>query len=1138
MSAIEVQIQQLEQAIAAQESLRPLIGDAAVDLTLTALRGQVQALRQQVQGAAAPARTDARLAQLQGYLPGELAEKMRAFGRIESERKQVTVLFADISGFTALSERLDPEEVAVMTDAVLKELARAVYECEGYIDKFIGDAVMAVFGAPVAHEDDPDRALRAALSMRENLANFNRTWIDRVGVALTVHIGINTGLVIAGNVGSDLRFSYTVMGDTVNTASRLESAALPGQILVSRSTYRLTEESFAFVVLDPIQVKGKREPLVVYELHHARLMPGKTRGLKELAPVFVERERELAALEELTDGLVAGRGHVVVVTGDAGIGKSRLMARWRAGSPRALRWLEGRSFPHTTSLPYGPFRDLFLRYVSLGEDDREELVRQRLRALVERSFGKSLEAQALFASMLALHTTAEEDAVLAELSAERRRRGLFALVQRWLLDLTGEGPVVLVLEDMHWADAASVELAESLLPLVAAQPLLIAGVLRASEVPRVFQAGVTRKYDAPATHFPLAPISERGSVEMVQGLLQTATLPDPIRSIILGKAEGNPFFIEEVIRMLIERAALVRAPNGDGWVAAESIGQVAIPDTLHGVLMARIDRLYPETRWVVQQAAVIGRVFLYRVLSQMASSEQIEVDIHLLEREGLVRERSRQPEVEYIFKHALTQEVAYQSLLAPRRKELHCKVGAVMEELFADRLAEFYPIVGRHFLLGEEWERAADYLGRSAAAAARLYANVEARIHYGEALKALENLPGSDANQRRSVDLTLALVKVSLVADEPSVNLTRLARAEALTRGLLARTGAAPEDRLRLARIELQQGNALALCGDQYAATIACFERVLPVAQEFQDEELLVGPSTLIGMAMVTRGLFRAAIPLFRRVLEPLARDDDQTRWILTSAFLGLCEAAVGRGQEGVQVGEQALARAVETNNTTGRTYAHTFLALIALHCGDMHRVLAESRQALQLAEASGDRMYCYFSHGYQALAHSRLGDHAAADECLVRQRSMAASLGGTLVTGDWFAAIEAEIALNAGQTTTALALARTAIELAAAIGGVFSGGLAHRVCAQAMLAAGDATRADIDAQFAASIEHFEQGGAVVEMARTYALWGHADPDGAGSHWSRALELYQATLLETEAAPLREALAARADRGTRVLASA
>jgi tetratricopeptide (TPR) repeat protein len=447
-----------------------------------------------------------------------------------------------------------------------------------------------------------------------------------------------------------------------------------------------------------------------------------------------------------------------------------------------------------------------------------------------------------------------------------------------------------------------------------------------------------------------------------------------------------------------------------------------------------------------------------------------------------------------------------------------------MEALFADRLAELYPIIGRHALLGEEWARAADYLGRSGAAAARLHAHVEARIHYGDALRALDNLPADDTTDRALIDLTVALSKVSLVADEPTVNLARLARAETRARVLLAR-GGSPEDRVRLARIELQQGNSLALRGDSYAAAMACFERVLPVAQELQDEELLVAPSTMVGRAMVTRGLFNAAIPLFRRVLRPLERGGDVTEYILTALFLALAETAVGRWQEGAQIAGQALARAVETNNATARTYGHMFLAVMAMHTGDMPRVLMESRQALLLADSSGNRMYCYFSHGYLALAHSRLGEHAAAAEWLAQQHISAASLGGTLVTGDWFAAIEAEIALDAGDVVGALRLARAAIDLAGSIGGIYGGALARRVCGAALFAAGEAPRASIDEQFSASIELLEQGGATLELARTHARWGHADPDHAHERWSRALALYEAAQLEAEAAPLRAAIA-------------
>ena len=1096
MAALEEQIHQCQAAIAAQESLRSTLGDVVVDVTVAALRSRIEALQSQLQGPTRASRSDELLELLQGYLPRELADKMRAFGRIDGERKQVTVLFADLSGFTALSERLDAEEVAEITHAVLKELAGAVYEFEGYIDKFIGDAIMAVFGAPIAHENDPDRALRVALSMRERLEGFNRHWRDRVGEPLTLHIGINTGMVIAGNIGSDMRLSYTVMGDTVNTASRLESAARPGQILVSHNTYRLTLDSFAFVALEPLQIKGKREPLVVYELDHARLTPSKSRGLKGFRTVFVERERELALLAALAERLQSGSGHVLVVTGEAGIGKSRLMAGWRAALPPALRWLEGRSFPHTGTLPYGPFLDLFLRYAGIGDDDLEEQARQRLRVIVERFFPANLEAQALFASMLALHPTAEEEALLAALPAEGRRRRLFALVRQWLVELAVERPVVLVFEDMHWIDTTSIELIQSLLPLVETHPVIVAGVFRGArdEVMHSFHTVVTAHYGERSTLLPLAALSEQGSAAMVRELLQVTTLSEPVRLAVLHKAEGNPFFIEEVLRMLVERGALVRAAGGDAWVPSDLLDQVSIPDTLHGVLMARIDRLYPETRWIVQQASVIGRVFLYRVLSRVASSDHLGVDIELLEREGLILERSCQPEVEYMFKHALTQEVAYQSLLGPRRKELHSKVGEVMEVVFADRLAEFYSVVGRHFLLGEQWAKATDYLARSAAAAARLYAHVEARTHYREALKALEHLPPDDRIDRAVIDLTIGLARVSQVADEPAINLTRLQRAEERVGHLFARSGLA-EDRLRLARVLLFQALSYMMRGDAVAAATACFQRVLPVAQEFQDEELLVAPSTNIGKILVINGRFQDAIPLFRRVIEPLARWDDLTEWILTLVFLGLAEVALGRRQEGERLAQQALARAVETHNNTGQIYAHMFLAAIAVHTGDMRRVLIESQQTWKLADASGDRLYCYFSHGYQALAHSRLGDHAAAAENLTRQREMAASLGRNLVTADWFAAMEAEVAFNAGRFDAALALARAAIEEAVAMDGIYSEGFARRVCGQALAATG-APRSAIDEQFAASVECFDRGGAALESARTHALWREVHAGG------------------------------------------
>ena len=298
MNPRENQIAELRTAIAAQEAMRPKFGDATVDLSLKPLHSLLDALLAKPAVANNAPSHDELLAQLQSYIPKQLADKIRASGQVEGERRQVTVIFADISGFTAMSERLDPEEVASFSNDCMKELIDAVYQYEGMVDKFIGDCIMAVFGAPIALEDDAERALRATLAMRERLEAFNRKWIDKLKEPLALHIGINSGTVIAGNVGNDLRMSYTVMGDTVNVASRLEGAATRGQIFVSQSTHRLTHGAFTFRTLEPIRVKGKSELLTVYELLGAKIQPDKVRGLEGLVSPLMGRAAETTAEQE------------------------------------------------------------------------------------------------------------------------------------------------------------------------------------------------------------------------------------------------------------------------------------------------------------------------------------------------------------------------------------------------------------------------------------------------------------------------------------------------------------------------------------------------------------------------------------------------------------------------------------------------------------------------------------------------------------------------------------------------------------------------------------------------------------------------------------------------------------------------
>lgn len=1124
MPSPQEQISQLQAAIAAQESLRPTLGDAVVDTTITALRAQLNSLLEQQASAAQPASPasvspEQLLARL---LPRELADKIRATGHIEGERKQVTVMFADISGFTALSERLDPEIIREFQNELFPELAAAVYQYEGYIDKFIGDAIMAVFGAPVAHEDDPERALRSALDMRARVEQLNRQWAEQLGAPLSLHIGINTGTVVAGEIGANLGFSYTVTGDTVNTASRLEVVALPGQILVSRETYRLTQGAFEFVALEPIRVKGKREPIAVFELQRAKLNPLKARGLKDLGSAYVERAREMAQLRGVLQDLAADRGCIVMVSGEAGIGKSRLMAEWRNEIGERARWREGRAFAHTTGLAYGPFLDLFRRYANIQDDATEAEARAVLHRAVSRFFGDNLEAHALFANLFAMRLSPEEAAVIATMPAQIIRQKLFAYIAQGIEEPTRRHPTVLVLEDTHWADSTSLALVEYLLPITERVPLAIVCIFRwHPDEPAVKLLSMVQSHYADrALHIALAPLSESSSVTMVEQLLSSRELPDRLKRLILQKAEGNPFFVEEVIRMLIDRGALMRADKDDSgelcWVATPLIESVTVPNTLEGVLMSRLDRLPAETKWIAQQASVIGRIFLYRVLLQMSVNTSIDNDLSYLERQELIRARARDPEIEYIFKHALTQEVAYQSLLAPRRKELHRKVGEAMESVFAERVSEFSSIIGAHFLKGEAWEKAALYLIQAGDAAARLFSHAEARQHYARALDALNQLPDSEEQRRRMVDTMVKLVSVSIVADDPGLNIERLQKVEPIAQQLPAPDGTGTGDRLRLARIHYWLGRSHFYRNESREA-IGYYRQVLAVAQEVGDEELLALPSSTLGqVALLIQGQFGQALPLLQQAIAPLEKAEDWTEWIRAMGYYSLACAAQGRYREGIAAVERALARAHETNNLTATGLLHLLTAGICLMGRDNVRVLDAVHACLEVNQKTGDRLQAYIAYGLRAWAQSRLGRHADAADSMSQSQAIAQNLGGRLVLADWFAAARAELALNADHNEEALKLAEEAVNFAQTVGSVYSVGLARRSWGEALAALNPPCVDDAEAQMALSVQALESGAALLEAAHTHFAWGQLcldwnDGTGAREHFVRAAAQFDAS---------------------------
>ena len=1124
------QISQLEDAIAAQESVRAQLGDAMVDSVIATLRDRIQALRAPHGVPAASAES------LTRFMPQSLADKARVARRVaEGERKQVTILFADLCGFTAISERVDAETIRAFQNDLFGEMAGVVYQHEGFVEKFVGDGIMSIFGAPVAHEDDPDRALRAALGMRSRMAQVNARWAQRLGQPLSLHIGINTGTVVTGDLGSALGGAYAVTGDTVNTTARLQSAAAPDQILVSRDTYRQTREAFTYATLDPISVKGKSEPLFVYELERAKLLPERTRGLSDLGPAFAGREQELKLLLEVGTGLEAGRGRIVSINGEAGIGKSRLIMEWRRALGERVRWAEGRAFAHTTSLAYGPFIDLLRRFARIGDDDSETQARTRLDSAIDQLLPDVAEAHAIVASLLGMHLTSADAQVLAGFPAEVLRGRIHELIQSIFERLARERPTVLIIEDLHWADAATFDLIEALLPLTSRLPLALVSArrLETNVAPTKLRRTVEAQYPHLFTDVLLARLSETSSLRMIEQLLSTSAVPAVLQAIIVRKAEGNPFFVEEVIRVLIERGALVQTEAG--WMATPLCEIVSVPDTVHGVLMARLDALPDETKWVVQQASVIGRMFLYRVLLQLAENNlSVEADLTHLAREELIRERARLPETEFMFKHALTQEVAYQSLLSPRRRDLHRKVGEAMAAIYSARLGEVQGIIGEHFIKGEAWAQAVDHLVAAGDAAARFFAYAEASLYYTQALTALSNLRENAEDRSRRVDVIWRLASVSFAVD-PTHNLERLQEAEPVARELLE-ADSATASRLRMTRVQYWIGRIHFMRGDHRDA-IQYFKQVLAVAQEIGDADLAALPSSVIGRALAMQGRWGQAEPLLAQAVAPLEKVANWYDWVATVEFLAAARAIRGNYAQGIAEAQRGLARASNLHSATGISVAHCLHAAIYIASGDAARQLEASNAIVSVSESAGEKLWTGLGYSFQGWAHSRLGDHAAALSSTAKAKVIIESLGGRVVAADWLVAAEAEIALNAGRTEEALTLASHAVIFAQKVGGIYGAALAERTWAQALARLDPPRWVDAEARLAESLRLFEEGDSRLEVARTHVVWGdilraRGDLSAAGEHYRKALQQFEVSGLEHEIARLRELIGTGVPQGS------
>ncbi len=891
---------------------------------------------------ATPPATDDVLARLSSHIPETLAAKIRtAQHAIAGERKQVTVLFCDLAGSTAIAERLDPEEYGDLLDQYLELAFREIYRFEGIVNQIAGDGLMALFGAPVAHEDAPQRAIRAALAIEEALGLLNERLRGR-GPELRARIGINSGPVVVGTVGNDLKMDYTAVGDTTNLAARLESLAAPGTILVSEPTYRLVRGFFQVRPTGPLAVKGKSEPVAAYEIlgESAAATPMAVAAERGLTPL-VGRDEELAQLDACFQRLVTNQAQVVAVVGEAGLGKSRLLYEFRRRLDGAdVRFLEGRCSSLGQVVPYFPFITMLKHHFGLlPTDSVEEACAKVAAQLGDWSAEKAEREYPALSRLLGLRAAGP-----GQPAPEELKRETFDAVTRLLLGQSQHAPVVVMLEDLHWIDDASRELLETLVARLAGARVMVL---------------VTHRPDDRATWRTRAALTQlvlrRLPDDHVRSMLHAVAggpLPGDLERLLVAKAEGSPFCAEEITRSLIEEGYLVA--NGGPRKLTRPLEEIRIPGTVQEVIAARLDRLGPQAKRAVQVAAVLGRQFHRAQLAGVLDGEGIDLERELaeLEKRGIFHRKSLLASDEYRFGESLTQEVAYEGLLLKQRRQLHERVARLIESEPGEASPERSALLAHHYARSDNRPKAMAALLRAAEDAEALPSYRTAADFYRRLWELAEVEPDDPTSRRAALAATAGLSGLSVVFGWPP--LEEAERAARRARELAEALG----DTDILPRVLYSLG-VITMLGEDFERGLALAEQGVAVAERAGNKLSVMRLSRGLALNYALDGRFELARRAMRWVMDELEPSEHRAqlsnlyvsaRWIRDNV-LYLCDDL-----------DEALTGVIEThamalrapNRTVRAGSAGTLSQILFLH-GEYAEALRSADESLEGSEAIGN---------------------------------------------------------------------------------------------------------------------------------------------------------------------------------------
>ena len=857
---------------------------------------------------------------------------------IASERKHVTALFSDLSGYTAMSERLDPEEVKEITTRIFDDISKIIAKYEGFVEKFAGDAIMALFGATKAHEDDPVRAIKAAREIHNHVNALSPRYEERIEQPLVMHSGINTGLVVTGEIDLE-KGTHGVAGDTINVAARLSAQGIADDILVGPDTYYQSEGYFDFKELAPATVKGKSKPIRIYKVIAQKEQPIKLHRLHGLKADLIGRKAEMTLLFDAVQKLKDGTGAIFSIYGPAGTGKSRLIQEFKASlNLEEIQWMEGNAYPHSQNIPYAPLINLLSRSLLIREGEPPEEIRKKVEEGLLSLIGKNQDLVPYVGSLFSLSYSEIED-----VSPEHWKAQLQKAVQMVLAAMAKIAPTIVCLEDLHWADPSFLELIRLLLSEFR-DPVLFVCAYR--PIISLFTSHQIRNMNIPYREIRLQDLSASESQGMVESLLKTETIPAELQRFLQDKAEGNPFYIEEVINSLIESDTLIR-DNGN-WKLTREITEAEVSSTIHGVISGRLDRLEKDSKRILQEASVIGRTFFYEILNQISElKDQIDQNLRSLERLDLIRARALQPDLEYIFKHALTQEVVYNGLLKKERQLIHERIGSVMEQLFHDRLPEFYETLAYHFQQGQSALKAVEYLMKSAVKSLKRYSLDEAHNYFREAYDILSSRPEKTIKEKKLIiDLILQWALVFYYRCDGKGWKTMFESHNDLAESI--------DDPERLAMFYAWQG--FVFLSEDNKKALRLLQKALEIGERLENRKIIGYACTWLTWVYNDLSRYDEALQYGARAQEiSKSVESDHYLYFKSLAAIATCYWEMGDSKKLDKIGKELLKYGQKHANIRCQTVGHMAIGGAYNLAGDIPGFINSTKRAL---DVSADTMY------------------------------------------------------------------------------------------------------------------------------------------------------------------------------------